>query len=304
MRQKLEIEKLATFGGHKDGLYSVVHFDESGTFYTAGSDGFVVEWKLSDPDNGKLIAKVPNTVYALCPLIEEKQLVVGQNTDGIHLLDLQSGKEIKSLKLTDQAVFSIKRLKDDLFIGTGDGWLFVVDIEHWVVKKKVKASEKSIRTVSIDEKRGNVWIGCSDHLIRGYSIETLSEVRELIGHSNSVFALTMSPDFKYMLSGSRDAHLRVWNLEGFIETQEDIVAHMYTINDIVFRNDSKYFATCSKDKSIKIWRTEDFRLLKVVDKGRYAGHGTSINRLNWIGEDVVISVSDDHSASAWKIIGL
>lgn len=304
MRQKLEVEKIATFGGHKDGLYSVVHFNDNGKFYTAGADGFVVEWDISDPDKGKLIAKVPNTVYALCPLLDTHQLVVGQNTDGIHLLDIKSGKELKSLKLTDQAVFSIQRFKNELYIGTGDGWLLVVDLGTWTVTKKVKVSEKSVRAIVVDEERENVWTAASDHMIRGYSIDTLSEIRELIGHENSVFALTISPDSKYLLSGSRDAHLRVWNLEGFIETQEDIIAHMYTINDIVFRKDGKYFATCSKDKSVKIWRTKDFRLLKVLDKERYAGHGTSVNRLTWLEDEIIISVSDDHSASAWRINGL
>ncbi|MBD0404445.1 WD40 repeat domain-containing protein [Flammeovirga sp. EKP202] len=304
MRQILEVEKLATFGGHKDGLYSVIHFDNKGKFYTAGADGFVVEWQLDDPDKGKLIAKVPNTVYSMCPLVEEKLLVVGQNSDGIHLLDISSGKELKSLKLTDQAVFGIERFENELFVGTGDGWLYVVDLPTWTITKKVKVSEKSIRSVAVDTKRKNVWVGCSDHTIKGYTMENLSEVRELIGHSNSVFALTVTPDQQFLVSGSRDAHLRVWNLDGFVETQQDIVAHMYTINDVVFRKDGKYFATCSKDKSVKIWRTEDWRLLKVVDKARHAGHGTSVNRLSWVGEDTVISVSDDHSASAWKIKGL
>ncbi|MBB6461285.1 WD40 repeat domain-containing protein [Flammeovirga kamogawensis] len=302
--QRLEVEKISNFGGHTEGLYSVVHFNDNGKFYTAGADGFVVEWNIAQADQGRLVAKVPNTVYALCPLIEENQLVVGQNTDGIHLLDLTSGKEIKSLKLTDQAVFSIKRFKNELFIGTGDGWLIVVAIDQWAVTKKVKVSEKSVRSVAIDPKKEIVWTGSSDHLIKGYAIDTLSEVRELLGHENSVFALTVTPDAQFLVSGGRDAHMRIWNLDGFIETQKDIVAHMYTINDIVFRADGKYFVTCSKDKSIKVWRTEDFRLLKVIDKARHAGHGTSINRLAWIGEDIIISVSDDHSAAAWKVAGL
>ncbi|WP_281613971.1 WD40 repeat domain-containing protein [Flammeovirga sp. SubArs3] len=303
-RQVLEVNKLAQFGGHKDGLYSVVHFNDNGIFYTAGADGFVVEWDIKNPDQGKMIAKVPNTVYSMCPLIEENQLIIGQNTDGIHHIDLKSGKEIRSLKLTDKAVFAIKRLEDDVFVGTGDGWVYIVSLHSWNVRAKVKVSEESVRSLAIDPSRRIFWAGSSDATIRGYNIENCDEVRELIGHENSVFSLTVSPDHQFLLSGSRDAHLRVWNLDGFIETQHDIVAHMYTINDIVFRKDGRYFVTCSKDKSIKVWRTEDFRLLKVIDKARHAGHGTSVNRLAWIGENTVISVSDDHSASAWTIDGL
>ncbi|OHX68449.1 WD40 repeat domain-containing protein [Flammeovirga pacifica] len=303
-RQKLEVEKLAQFGGHKDGLYSVVKTSHPKLFYTAGADGYVVEWNIDTPEEGKMIAKVPNTVYSMEALEDRNQLVVGQNNEGIHLLDLNSGKELKSMKLTDQAVFAIEKSKDQLFVGTGDGWVFVISIDEWNITAKVKVSDKSVRSIAVDHERQQFWVGASDHLIRGYAIENCMEIRELLGHENSVFSLTISRDNQFLLSGSRDAHMRVWNLDGFVETQQDIVAHMYTINDISFNPSGNYFATCSKDKSIKVWRREDFRLLKVIDKARHAGHGTSVNRLLWLNENIIISVSDDHSASAWEIKGL
>ncbi|ANQ48274.1 WD40 repeat domain-containing protein [Flammeovirga sp. MY04] len=303
-RQVLEVEKIAQFGGHKDGLYSVVKTSNPKLFYTAGADGYVVEWNIDQPDQGKLVAKVPNTVYSMAAIEELNQLVVGQNNEGIHLLDLNSGKELKSLKLTDKAVFAIERMDDLLFVGTGDGWVYVVSISKWLVQSKVKVSNESVRSIAVDAERLHFWAGASDSIIRGYNIDNCSEIRELIGHDNSVFALTISTDGKFLLSGSRDAHMRVWNLDGFIETQEDIVAHMYTINDISFSPNGDYFATCSKDKSIKVWRRSDFRLLKVIDKARHAGHGTSVNRLLWLNNTIIVSVSDDHSASAWDVKGL
>jgi WD40 repeat protein len=56
------------------------------------------------------------------------------------------------------------------------------------------------------------------------------------------------------------------------------------------------------DKSIKIWDAENFRLLKVIDKARHAGHGTSVNKLLWSeDQNRLLSVSDDRSASIWDI---
>jgi WD40 repeat protein len=81
---------------------------------------------------------------------------------------------------------------------------------------------------------------------------------------------------------------------------------MYAINHIAFREDGKYFATCSMDKSVKIWDTERFQLLKVIDKARHAGHGTSVNRLLWSSyqsDDIdqpIISASDDRTLSVWN----
>jgi WD40 repeat protein len=77
---------------------------------------------------------------------------------------------------------------------------------------------------------------------------------------------------------------------------------MYAINNISYRPDGKYFATCSMDKSIKIWDASTFRLLKVIDKSRHAGHATSVNKLLWTAyEDQLVSASDDHTLSIWNI---
>jgi WD40 repeat protein len=56
------------------------------------------------------------------------------------------------------------------------------------------------------------------------------------------------------------------------------------------------------DKSIKVWDAQEFRLLKVIDKARYAGHGTSVNKLYWSKfHNQLISCSDDRSISVWNI---
>ena len=104
------------------------------------------------------------------------------------------------------------------------------------------------------------------------------------------------------MSTSRDATLKIWNVEENYTLQESIVAHMYTINHLAYSPNGKYFATCSKDKSIKIWDAQSFRLLKVIDKARHAGHGTSVNKLYWSSyKNQLISCSDDRTISTWDI---
>jgi WD40 repeat protein len=144
-------------------------------------------------------------------------------------------------------------------------------------------------------------VGASDNNIYILSLKDLSCIHTLSGHKNSVFTVCYHPTDNYLLSGGRDAHLKIWSTDGYHQT-EDIVAHLYAINNVQFSADGKYFASCSMDKSIKIWDAESFRLLKVIDKARHAGHGTSINKLLWLAfNNLLLSVSDDRSVAVWDI---
>lgn len=120
-------------------------------------------------------------------------------------------------------------------------------------------------------------------------------------HQNSIFTISFSPDGRYLLSGGRDARLNIWDCENQFQLFESIAAHMYAINNIQFSGSGRYFATCSMDKTIKIWDGQEFKLLKVIDRARHAGHATSVNKLLWKQENTIISASDDKSISVWNI---
>jgi WD40 repeat protein len=57
------------------------------------------------------------------------------------------------------------------------------------------------------------------------------------------------------------------------------------------------------DKSLKVWKLDELRLLKVIDRARHAGHGTSVNKVLWTNyENQLVSASDDRTISVWNII--
>jgi len=72
---------------------------------------------------------------------------------------------------------------------------------------------------------------------------------------------------------------------------------------VAYSPNGRYFATASMDKSIKLWEAATGRLLRVVDRARNAGHGTSVNKLFWSGrQNRLVSCSDDRSLAVWQII--
>ncbi|MEM1409107.1 MAG: WD40 repeat domain-containing protein, partial [Bacteroidota bacterium] len=170
------------------------------------------------------------------------------------------------------------------------------------VLKTVKESEASLRTIAINEPANELAAGYSDNFIRVFEKSDLSLKHVIEGHTNSVFSLRYSPDGQLLLSAGRDARIKAWDVNAGYLNLQDIAAHMYAINNIDYSPDGKHFVTCSMDKSIKVWDSHTFKLLKVIDKARHAGHGTSVNKLLWSShENLLISASDDRAISVWNL---
>ena len=299
---KIQVNKLHTLTGHNDCIYALREGADPRFFFTGAGDGMVVEWDLDHPKDGKLLARLPHSVYALEVDPKRNTLIVGHNYEGIHVIDLNEKKESWSLKLGTAAIFDLKIFGDELYVATGDGVLFVVDLESRAIKKHIKLSTKSIRVLAIAHSKKLLALGFSDHSIQILDLaQGAAAIARLEGHSNSVFALDFSPGEEVLVSGGRDACLKFWNTNSYF-LEENIVAHLYAINYLSFREDGKYLVTCSMDKSLKIWDSTSRNLLKVIDKARNAGHGTSINKVFWSTySGVIVSVSDDRSIAIWQI---
>ena len=116
----------------------------------------------------------------------------------------------------------------------------------------------------------------------------------------SVFSLQYSPDGNYLVSGGRDAQVKIWDALWY-DLVHDIPAHLFAVNCIAFHPMLPYFATASMDKSMKIWGADNFKLYKVISREKgFLSHALSINKIVWNG-DQLISVSDDKKIMTWNI---
>ena len=117
----------------------------------------------------------------------------------------------------------------------------------------------------------------------------------------AVFSLQYSPQGDFLVSGSRDAQVKIWDTNTF-ELIQNVPAHLFAVNHIAFHPTEPYFATASMDKSIKIWGSDDFKLYKVISREKgFATHHLSINKLVWSGPNHLLSTSDDKRIIVWDI---
>jgi WD40 repeat protein len=300
-----QVQKLAMLSGHRDCVYALAGAPDEELFYSAGADGMVAAWSIDDlTRDGELVARVENSVYALRYLPERGMLLLGHNFQGVQAIALTERKLVYSTALPPAAIFDFaySALRQRLYVALGNGVLAVLRAADFSLEKLLPLSEKSLRCLALHEERGELAVGSSDAVIRILDADSLELKHTLLGHTNSVFTAAYSPDGQQLLTAGRDAHLRTWSVGGNYTEESTVVAHMFTINHLLFSPDGLLLATCSMDKSIKLWEAETGRLLRVVDKARHAGHGTSVNKLFWSGrQNRLVSCSDDRSLAVWGL---
>jgi WD40 repeat protein len=301
-QQVLKVEKIDTFGGHRDCVYTLCSDALPHRFYSAGGDGQVVRWDLTKPDLGELIAQVEASVYAIGLDTQRGRLWVGQNFEGLHVIDVATKQRLSSLKLAATQIFDIQFTQSLALVALGDGTVVVLDTEAFAIKKHLRASPQSARCIAVNQQADEFAVGYSDAQIRVFGLQDLSLRYVINAHSNSVFALRYTPDGRFLVSGSRDAHLKQWSVWDNYQLTHDVAAHLFAINHLAFSPDARLLVTGSMDKSLKIWDVEQLKLLKVIDRARHAGHGTSVNKVLWTTHhNVLASASDDRTISVWKL---
>ncbi len=295
----MQIERMDTFSGHRGPIYSLEQGMDSSMFYSAGSDGWVVQWNLEKPDVGKVIAQMEGSVYAMRLDSAEGILWVGQNYEGIHGVNVAQQERVFSIPMPKQAIYSVYFWGSQVWVGHDAGLITVLDRETKQVLRHIKAGQKSARTICLLDT-GKIAVGYSDGWIRVFDAE-FQLLESWQAHQNSVFSMIYRESDQLIISVGRDAHIKSYSLQDKREINS-IPGHIYAINDVVFSPDGLHIATGSMDKTIKIWESETMQLKKVIDYARYGSHQNSVNRLIWTPfEDLLVSCSDDKNISVWKI---
>ncbi|OMJ13147.1 Transcription initiation factor TFIID subunit 5 [Smittium culicis] len=119
---------------------------------------------------------------------------------------------------------------------------------------------------------------------------------KLIGHSGPVYSLDISSDNKFMISGSEDKTVRLWNLD----TYSNLVSyrgHNYPVWDVTFSPINLYFASSSFDKTARLWSCEHIYPLRI-----FAGHLSDVSCVKFHPNgNYLLTGSDDRTVRLWDV---
>lgn len=301
---KIVAKRIAQLKGHDGAVYTVNQAPESNAFLSAGSDKMVVEWSLETNKPIHVLARTPGVIYCTCLIPEYNLLLVGNDQGGIHVIDLVKKAEVRYLLGHTKGVYSLSwnALTEQVYSSGGNGHWVSWSLHDFHAVKSMILSEKKIRTVAISENRKLVAIGTGEGSIVLLNSSNLEVVHQWKAHEMSVNSLCFHPNGTSLLSGSKDAHLKSWDIEEDFRLLVSIPAHNYAIYSIVFHPNKQLFATGSRDKTIKIWDANSCEFLLRIDAAQFQGHINSVNSLHWSShKNFLISGSDDRSVMVWEI---
>jgi WD40 repeat protein len=118
------------------------------------------------------------------------------------------------------------------------------------------------------------------------------------GHSDTVFAVSFSPDDKKLASCAADKFVKTFEVPSgkFLKSFE---GHTHHVLGVGWKADGKMLASAGADNVIKVWDFDKGEQLRTIP-----GHGKQITRLLFIGKsDQFATCSGDQTVRFWNING-
>lgn len=212
----------------------------------------------------------------------------------------------KGINTGKAPVHDVQFMGQALWSAHGDGRLLCWNLENQLpqIAHHSAPSPSAIRCLATHPSAPYMASGSSDGKIR-LSSEKGEVVQEFSGHTLSVFSLLFLVGGKYLLSGSRDAHLAVWDTESG-QLLDRFPAHLGTLNHLIAIPEWGCIGSAGRDKEIRLWDARTLELRKVINREHAPQHAHthSVNRLLWLPEkSTLLSAGDDQKIRAWQISG-
>ena len=110
--------------------------------------------------------------------------------------------------------------------------------------------------------------GGFDHGIQIRNLETGENIRTMVGHTDYVISVAITPNGHYAVSGSSDKILRMWNLESG-NCVRAMNGHSDRVNSVVVTRDGQHVISGSYDKTLRMWNLESGHCVRTM-KGHKA----------------------------------
>ena len=185
------------------------------------------------------------------------------------------------------------------FTGSQDRTIKMWDLSDVSGVVKASVSPPHSPNFNIDpEPRGNGGTRGLAAPVRCKSLFTLK------AHEKDINSLDVSPNDRFLASGSQDKTAKVYGIEystspvrGSFKLIGTCKGHKRGVWSVKFGRQEKVLATASGDKTVKLWSLGDFTCIKTFE-----GHANSVLRVDFLSEgQQLVSCGSDGLVKIWNV---
>lgn len=268
----LDVEPLYTFRSHTGPVLCLAMDSTGSRCYSGGLDGMIRCWTLPsaniDPydsyDPGVLSQTLTGHTDAIWGLsmCQPRSQLLSISADGTVKLWC-SESTIPLLKTytseQDGIPTSVDFIRDEphKLVVAYKGACLLFDSETGAVIARLEANEtKGVNRVVAHPTLPLVVAAHEDRHIRFYDYRSSSLAHAMVAHLDAVTSLAVDPHGLYLLSGSHDCSIRLWNMDNKTCVQE-ITAHRKkfdeSILDVAFHPSRPFIASAGADALAKVF---------------------------------------------------
>lgn len=217
----------------------------------------IVEWDVGTRKISRFIP-AEEQVYKSIAQTNNGKYLVGNRADGeIDILEYPSKKKILSIH-SGMDEYSIVKLSPDdkSIVMMNQDRVLIWDLGSGTLIKDFKNLGSRAVSLVWGHDLQTLYVGGGNGIINAWNLKSQEKLGSFDGHTESVLALTLSSDGKYLISASRDKSIKIWDVSNgkLLRTLE---GHSEWVQTLSLSPDNKILASAGKDGHMKLWSWND-----------------------------------------------
>ncbi len=238
-----------------------------GNYVTAGTKNEIVVAEIRTGETLQRLRGHTQVVWSVHFVQGSKKIVSGSRDGTVMVWDWQSSHSpVRVLEGHPQDVISVAVSGDSekIFSSSANGIVVVWDLVTGLEVGRISQTDR-VACIALSADEQKIAIGFYTGTLKVLDIcskEVLFEDNK--AHDGYIGCLCASPNGQYLVTGSADWSVRLWDAEKWSRIGDRLDGHFENVTDVAFSPDSKKFASTSWDGTVRLWDVESRKCVGIT----------------------------------------